>query len=113
MPIFLMRGRYSVAGLRGSLQEGFAARAAYLDELVGPYGGTVVGCYWVAGDHEMDVFVILEMPDEGSVHAMEFAINSTGALQVWSVRLFEAEEMDAVRSQLQPYRAPGESYLLA
>jgi uncharacterized protein with GYD domain len=68
-------------------------------------GGELESFYYTFGD--VDVYVVVDMPDNVSVAAMTLAANQTGAVAVKTAVLITAEEMDAAGKKTVDYRAPG------
>lgn len=65
MPKFMYKVSYSQEGLKGTLQEGFVKREAYLKELSGSLGTTIEAVYWALG--EDDAYVLVDGPSANVV----------------------------------------------
>lgn len=104
MAKFLIRASYTQAGLEGVIKEGFASREAAVTALVEGSGGSLEGFYFAYG--EDDVIAVFE-GDEAAAIALSLAVNRTGSVELSTTPLLTAEQMDAARSRLPDYRAPG------
>ena len=104
MPKYLMRGRYTPAGLAGAVNEGFASREQYVAQLAKLLDSDVEAVYWDVGDEHF--FIVMETPDAIAAAARTLATKITGATSVSTTPIFTSEEMDAARSQMPDYRAP-------
>jgi uncharacterized protein with GYD domain len=104
MPKFLFKIRYSQDGLKGTLEEGFAKREAYVRELASTMGATVEALYWALGDD--DAYIILDGPS-ANVIAGSLAATAGGTGKVSTVTLLTAAEMDEAASKIPTYRTPG------
>jgi uncharacterized protein with GYD domain len=102
---YLYRLRYTQTGLQGSVKEGFAAREAYFRNIVGGLGGTTEAAYWAYGD--VDIFIIVDLPNAEAATGLSLAIASGGAFGVTTTPLLTAADMDAGVRVMPSYRAPG------
>ena len=104
MAKFMFRASYTQQGLEGVIQEGFAARQAAVTALIEGAGGSVEAFYFAYGDD--DVVGVLDGSEQTAI-ALSLAVNRTGAVKLSTTPLLTAEQMDAARTQLPDYRAPG------
>ena len=104
MAKFLVRASYTPQGLEGVIEEGFAARQAAVTALIEGTGGVVEAFYFAYGDD--DVIVIFD-GDEAAAIGLSLAVNRSGAVELSTVPLLTAEQMDAARTRLPDYRPPG------
>lgn len=104
MPKFLMRGRYTAAGLAGAVSEGFASREQYVRQLTKLLDSEIDAVYWGVGDDHF--FIVLDAPDAVTAASRTLATNVSGATSVTTTPIFTSEEMDAARSVMPEYRAP-------
>ena len=104
MPKYMMRGRYTPAGLAGAVNEGFALREQYIVQLAQLLNSEVEALYRGVGDEHF--FIVLDTPDAIAAAARTLATNVTGATSVSTTPVFTSEEMDAARDQMPEYRAP-------
>ncbi len=102
---YLIQANYSTEGLKGLAKEGGSARRASLDALVKKHGGKVEAFYYAFGD--VDVYSVLELPDNVVASALALAINRSGAVNVKTTVLLTPEEVDQVVKKEVEYRAPG------
>ena len=77
MPKYLMRGRYTPAGLAGAVNEGFASREQYITQLAQLLDSEVEAVYWGVGDEQF--FILLDTPDAIAAAARTLTTNVTGA----------------------------------
>ncbi len=104
MSKYLIRARYTQQGLTGAIEEGFASRQSSVTALIEGAGATVEAFYFMYGQD--DVLVILDGDEETAI-AFSLALNQSGAVELSTVPLLTAEQMDAARTRLPDYRAPG------
>ena len=105
MARFLIKGSYTVEGVKGVVKEGAAGRKAAVEKALAGLGGRLDAIYFALG--EADVYVVCEMPDLVSALAVSMAVNAAGGLRVTTVPLVSVEEMDAAVKKTVTYRAPG------
>ena len=101
---FMFRASYTQQGLEGVIQEGFAARQAAVTALIEGAGGSVEAFYFAYGDD--DVVGVLDGSEQTAI-ALSLAVNRTGAVHLSTIPLLTAEQMDAARTKVPDYRAPG------
>ncbi|PZC49727.1 MAG: Uncharacterized protein, contains GYD domain [Chloroflexi bacterium] len=101
---FMFRASYTQQGLEGVIQEGFAARQAAVTALIEGAGGSVEAFYFAYGDD--DVVGVLDGSEQTAI-ALSLAVNRTGAVNLSTIPLLTAEQMDAARTKVPDYRAPG------
>lgn len=106
MPKYLAQGNYSAEGARGLVKEGAAGRLATIDKLVKSMGGKLETMYYAFGD--VDVYAIVDMPDNASTCALVTAINMSGAVSLRTTVLLTVEEVDVATKKLPTYRPPGQ-----
>jgi uncharacterized protein with GYD domain len=106
MPKFMSTGQYSAGGLQGSLEEGFAVREAYVTQMIESLGGKVDGFYWTYGKN--DIVTIIEGTEEVAL-AVALAVSSDpDSVQIETMPLLTAADLDAARAKLPKYRGPGD-----
>jgi uncharacterized protein with GYD domain len=106
MPKYLIQGSYTAQGAKGVQKEGGTKRRQVVEALVKELGGKVEAFYFAFG--EMDVAVIVELPDTVSSAALSLAVNSSGAVALRTIPLITVEEMDAATKKHIGYRPPGQ-----
>ena len=105
MAKYLIKGSYSVEGTKGLLKEGGSSRRKALEQMAQGLGGKLEAFYFTFG--EADAIAIIDAPDATTAAAVSLAVNSTGAVQVSTIPLISAEEIDAACKKSVDYRAPG------
>lgn len=106
MPKFMFTAEYTAEGLEGTLNEGFAAREAYVRSLVEELGGTVEVFYWAYG--VADAVLIVDAPAPAAM-AFAMAVSSReDALHIVTTPLLTAAEMEESRALLPRFRSPGD-----
>jgi uncharacterized protein with GYD domain len=105
MAKFLIKASYTSDGVKGLLKEGGTGRRAAIDQLVGGLGGKVEAFYYALGDD--DAFVIVDLPDNTAAAAISLAVNAIGAVQIKTVPLLAAEDVDEAAKKSVDYRPPG------
>ncbi len=68
-------------------------------------GGRLKAFYFAYGD--VDVYLIVDVPDDATGLAMSLAVNGSGASVMHSVVLITPEQMDAAAKIAVNYRPPG------
>ena len=105
MAKFLIKASYTSEGVKGLLKEGGTGRRAAVDQLVGGLGGKVEAFYYALGDD--DALVIVDLPDNTAAAAISLAVNAIGAVQIKTVPLLTAEDVDQAAKKSVDYRPPG------
>ena len=106
MAKYLVEGKYSVEGAKGLLKDGGSGRRAALEKLAQSVGGKVESIYFAFG--ETDIFLILDMPDNISMTALDLTVGATGAAGTKTTVLMTPEEVDEAIKKHPAYRAPGQ-----
>ena len=104
MAKFLFRAQCSPEGLQGVVKEGFASREDYLRGLIESLGGKTEAWYFSYG--EDDVVVIIDAEPAAAL-ALSMAVNQSGVVRLNTTPLLTSAEVDAARSQVPQFRAPG------
>jgi uncharacterized protein with GYD domain len=105
MAKFLIKAAYTSDGVKGLLKEGGTGRRAAVDQLIGGLGGKVEAFYYALGDD--DALVIVDLPDNTAAAAISLAVNAIGAVQIKTVPLLTAEDVDEAAKKSVEYRPPG------
>jgi uncharacterized protein with GYD domain len=105
MAKYLIKASYTSDGVKGLIKEGGTGRRAAVDQLVVGLGGKVEAFYYALGDD--DALVIVDLPDNTDAAAVSLAVNATGAVQIETVPLLTAEDVDQAAKKSVDYRPPG------
>jgi len=105
MAKYMVTASYSAEGARGLIKEGGKARVSAVTKLVEGLGGKIEAFYFAYGAN--DAIIILDVPDTATGVALSLAVNSSGAVQLTSMPLITADEMDAACKKTVSYKAPG------
>ncbi len=105
MPKYLFEVRYSAEGVKGLKSEGGSSRRAKAASLIEGFGGKLEAFYYAYGD--VDVYCILDAPDESRALAMSMAVNETGVMTGRLTMLIAPEVVDAAAKVAIPFHAPG------
>ena len=105
MPHYLIKARYTQAGIQGVLKEGAASRVKAVDDLIASVGGRVEAMYWALGDD--DFILITELPSNSAAAAATTRVAATGIAGVTTTVLLTAAEVDEARGISVTYRPPG------
>ena len=105
MPKFLVEGRYTAAGAKGLAHDGGTGRLAAISKAAEGLGGKLETLYYAFGD--VDVYVIVDMPDNAAAAALALAVNQSGAATTKTIVLMTPEEVDAAGKKSVSYKAPG------
>jgi len=105
--------RYTAAGMKAALGEGFVARRAVLDKVVMAHGG-VLRDYFLVADGDWDLVITYELPDgmdNAAAARMMAAFKAGGAVEeLRTMRLATAEAFDAAsRTTEETYSPPPQS----
>jgi len=110
MPKYLIRSSYTVEGLKGLLKEGGSSRREAVAQALKSLGGTLEACYYAFGD--TDLFLIVDLPDNGSATAASLLGNAAGTAKVKITVLITPEEVDQAadlaKEKMAAYRPPGQ-----
>jgi len=71
----LLQASYTAEGVKGLLKDGGTARVNAASQLLKALGGTVESFYFALGSS--DAYVVVDMPDNVTMAAAVFAVNST------------------------------------
>lgn len=107
MPRYLIEASYTAEGAKGIAKDGGTKRKAVVAELVKKAGGKMETFDFAFGD--ADVYIICDMPDLASAMGISLAVNASGAVNLKTIPLISAEDMDAAAKQQVAYRAPGQA----
>jgi uncharacterized protein with GYD domain len=106
MAKLLIKVNYKTKGTKGLLKEGGTGRRNAVKQLIEGVGGKMEAFYFAYGD--ADAWVICDLPDAVSGLAISLAVNASGAVNLATIPLITAEEIDAAAKKTVAYRAPGE-----
>ena len=87
------------------LKDGGTARVNAASQLLTALGGTVESFYFALGSS--DAYVVVDIPDNASMAAAVFEVNSSGAVTANTTVLLTAEEVDEACANSPAYQPPG------
>ena len=105
MPKYLIQASYTVEGTKGVLKDGGTKRRTAVSVLMKQLGGRVEAFYYAFGD--VDVYVIVEAPDNVTAAAVSLAITASGAVSLKTTPLLSPDEIDQATKKSVTYRPPG------
>ena len=105
MPKFMVAGNYSADGIKGVLKDGGSGRKQAVEAAVEAMGGKVESVYYAFGD--VDVYVVIDVPDNVTALALSMGIASTGLVGVKTTVLMTVDEVDRATKKTVSYRPPG------
>jgi uncharacterized protein with GYD domain len=105
MPKYLLEGHYTAAGAKGLAHEGGTGRRSAIAKMVEGLGGKLDALYYAFGG--VDVYGVVDMPDNVSAAAVALAVNQSDGVSVKTVVLMTPEEMDKAGKKTVIYRPPG------
>jgi uncharacterized protein with GYD domain len=106
MAKYLIRGTYTVEGIKGVRKEGGTGRRQALSALAQSVGGSLESFYFAFGGD--DVYVIIDVPDHAAALAMAAAVASSGAIDSYeTVVLLSPSEVDKAMNVAVDYAPPG------
>ena len=97
MAKYLIRGSYTLEGIKGLILDGGSVRQKHFEENIFNLGGQVESFYFAFGSD--DIYAVLDLPDNVSSAAISLAINAGGGFKGETVVLLTAEEMDLATQQ--------------
>jgi uncharacterized protein with GYD domain len=105
MAKYLLKASYTTDGVKGVMKDGGTGRREAVTKAIEGLGGKLEAFYFAFGD--ADVYVIIDLPDNASAAALSATINAAGAVQLATVALLTAEEMDEAVKKAVDYTPPG------
>lgn len=105
MAKYMYQASYTAEGTKGLVREGGTARRDAIAKMAESLGGKLEAIYFAFGD--VDVFVVVDLPDHVSAAAAALAVGQTGGATLKTVVLISPEEMDQASKKAVTYRAPG------
>ncbi|MGE3289510.1 MAG: GYD domain-containing protein [Pseudonocardia sp.] len=105
MAKFLWHGSYSQRGVKALVEEGGTARRAGVERAVTAMGGTLETMYFAFGDD--DYYAVVDLPDNVSAAAVGLATALAGAVQLRTVVLLTAADLDEAARRAHEYQGPG------
>jgi uncharacterized protein with GYD domain len=106
MAKYLIEGHYTAEGAKAIARDGGAARRASAAKMIESVGGKLEAFYFAFGD--VDVYAIIDLPDNVAAAAVALAINKTGVLAGKTIVLIPPEDMDRAAKKAVDYRPPGQ-----
>ena len=106
MPKYLLQANYTTQGLQGLLKEGGSSRRRVFEEMAREQGGSLESFYYTFGG--ADLYLTFDLPDAATAAAISLNIGAGGALDISTVQLLTAEEIDEACGKTVTYRLPGE-----
>jgi uncharacterized protein with GYD domain len=105
MPKYLIEAHYTAEGAKGVAKDGGTGRRAAVVKAAESVGGKLESLYFAFGG--VDVFAVIELPDNVTAAAMALMANQSGAMATKTIVLLTPEEMDKAAKKTVAYRAPG------
>jgi uncharacterized protein with GYD domain len=103
---YLLKVSYTAEGIKGVVKNGGTARVAAVETALAGIGGSLESFYFAFGGD--DVYVIADVPDNGTAMAMAAAIGASGAISRYeTVVLLTPAEVDVAMQTAVAYRPPG------
>ena len=105
MPKYLLQANYTAQGLQGLLKEGGSSRRRVFEEMAREQGGSLESFYYAFGGS--DLYLTFDLPDAATAAAISLNIGAGGALDISTIQLITAEEIDEACGKTVNYRVPG------
>ena len=105
MAKFLITGSYTVAGIKGVLEEGGTSRVAAVRKAIVASGGTLESFYFGFGGD--DFYVTADLPGNEAAAAVAMNVAAAGGATQRTIVLLTPEQVDAAAKMPSAYRAPG------
>jgi uncharacterized protein with GYD domain len=111
MAKWLIKGSYTIDGLKGLLKEGGTKRVAAAEQLAQALGGEIEAFYFAFGEN--DFYIIVGGVDEEDINVVGqtagmLILNASGAVTANSTLLLTPEEVDEATKRTASYRPPGQ-----
>ena len=106
MPKYLGLTKFTAEGIKGLRSGGAAARVDVVRSMVEGIGGKLEAYYFAFG--EVDVYAIIDLPNDEAAAAVSLAANESGAATAQVVKLLTPEQVDASFKVNVRYRPPGQ-----
>ena len=106
MPKYLFEVRYGAEAVKGLLRESATARREAAAKAIEGVGGKLEAFYFAYG--EVDVYCIVELPDEAKAIGISMAVNQSGVMSGRLTPLIAPETVDAAAKAMPPFRPPGQ-----
>jgi uncharacterized protein with GYD domain len=106
MPRYLIRGSYTVDGIKGVLKEGGTGRRKAVEAAVKAMGGRLEAFYFALG--EDDVVAIVEGSDNIGAVTFSMGVAATGTVKTKTTVLLTPEEIDEAAKRTLSFRAAGQ-----
>jgi len=103
---FLVRAKYTAAGVEGLLHKGGTARKQAVSKMIEEVGGKLESFYYSINTDE--AYVTCELPDEITAAALALNIDSTGKVDIDMIFLLTPEQLDEAARKIVHYKAPGQ-----
>ena len=105
MPKYLFQGRYTAEGLKALRSDTAVARRASLIQTIEALGGKLEAAYWCFGEN--DTLGVADLPDNVGAATFALACSVGGNIDVKTVALLTAEEVDQALQKTMPLRPHG------
>jgi uncharacterized protein with GYD domain len=105
MAKYLLEASYTLDGIKGLTSKGGTARRSAVQAAAKSVGGKVEAFYFAFGGN--DAYVLLDLPDNTAAAALALTVAATGSVDIRTVVLLTADEIDAATKQDVKYRPPG------
>lgn len=105
MPKYLLEVSYTLDGIRNLRAQGGSARQSAAATAAESVGGTLDSFFFAFGGN--DVYLTVDLPDNGAAAALAMAVASRGWATVRTVVLLTAAEIDAAVAREVGDSSPG------
>lgn len=105
MAKYMFIGQYIAEGSKGVLKEGGSRRREVAQQVMSSVGGKMESIHWGFGAD--DFYVIADLPGPAAAAAAALTVGASGAINLRTVVLISAEELDQAAKMSVTYRAPG------
>ena len=103
---FLIKAKYTAAGVEGLLHKGGTARKVAVTKMIEDAGGKLESFYYSLNTDE--AFVTCELPDEITAAALALNIDATGKVDIDMIYLLTPEQLDEAAHKIVHYKAQGQ-----
>ncbi len=105
MPKYMFIRRYNAEGDKGVMKDGGTKRSEVARKLAASLGGSMESFYFAFGKD--DFYAVADLPDNAAAAALSLTVGGAGSIDIRTVVLMEATEVDAVVQRSAEYTPPG------
>ncbi len=105
MAKYMFIGSYNADGKKGVMKDGGTKRVESARAVAASVGGSIESMYFAFGKD--DLYIVADIPDNAAASALSMAVASTGLVNLRTVVLMTAADVDAAVQRHPEYSPPG------